>query len=93
MRLVCFAGQSWQDKLKLLREDMNNSGVGALVLTALDEIAWTFNLRGNDVPFTPVFRSYAVLKLNEALLYAPMEKITEDVRAHLNSTKANYSVR
>lgn len=49
-----YAGRSVADKLKSLREAVKEKGADAIVLTALDDIAWLFNIRGNDVEFNPV---------------------------------------
>ena len=49
-------GLSWQEKVDKLRTELMENQFDSMVITALDEIAWLFNLRGNDVPYTPVFR-------------------------------------
>ena len=56
-----------------------------MVVTALDEIAWLFNLRGNDIPYTPVFRAYAIVDSKRTILYIPPEKQTRLVKNHLKS--------
>ena len=49
-------GLSWQEKIGKVRKELSKDQFDATVVTALDEIAWLFNLRGNDVPYNPVFR-------------------------------------
>ncbi|KAL1958992.1 hypothetical protein VTO42DRAFT_3233 [Malbranchea cinnamomea] len=49
----------------------------------LDEIAWLFNLRGNDIPYNPVFFSYALVTQSTAELYIDEDKLSPEVRAHL----------
>ena len=56
-----FTGESWQDKIKRVREEMEKKRCQLTVLTALDNIAWILNLRGSDIPFNPVFFSYLFL--------------------------------
>ena len=56
-----YAGQSWQEKVRDLRQDLTELGAGGMVVTALDEIAWLFNIRGEAVPYCPVVRAYAVI--------------------------------
>ena len=56
-----FTGESWQDKIKRAREKMEEKRCQLKVLTALDSIAWTLNLRGSDIPYNPVFFSYLFL--------------------------------
>ena len=53
-----FAGRSITEKLALIREAMAGRQADGLILSALDEIAWTLNLRGSDVHCTPVFVAY-----------------------------------
>ena len=55
-----------------------------MVLTQPDSVAWLFNLRGFDVPFTPVVAAYAILHAKgKAELFIAPEKLTEEVKAHL----------
>ena len=53
-----YTGQSASEKLADLRTELLKNDASAIVLTALDEIAWLFNLRGQDIPFNPVFFAY-----------------------------------
>lgn len=56
-----FTGQTWKEKVNKLQGEMSTKGASALIVTALDEVAWLFNLRGSDIEFNPVFFSYAAL--------------------------------
>ena len=56
-----FTGQSWQEKIAAIRQEMGKKNTRALILTALDDIAYLFNLRGSDIAFNPVFFAYSVL--------------------------------
>lgn len=58
-----YTGISWKDKVADLRLKMAERNVVWFVVTALDEIAWLFNLRGSDVEHNPVFFSYAIIGL------------------------------
>lgn len=81
-----FAGRSFKDKLNELRAEIEkNRGVGFLV-TALDQVAWLYNLRGTDVPFNPVFRSFSYVTHNNAVLYIDEDKITPEVREYLGTS-------
>ncbi len=64
-----FSGRTRPEKLSMLRAEMKKEGVDAFVITALDETAWLFNLRGNDVLYNPVFLSYAIIEADRARLY------------------------
>ena len=56
-----YAGQSWQEKVRDLHQDLTELGAGGMVVTALDEIAWLFNIRGEAIPYSPVVKAYAVI--------------------------------
>nr|CAD7404476.1 unnamed protein product [Timema cristinae] len=86
-----FTGATWLSKLENIREQLRGRNADTIVITALDEVAWTLNLRGADVPYTPVFRGYLIVGLNYATLYVPPDKITQDVRLHLEADGANTS--
>lgn len=78
-------GESWQGKLAQLRRTLKEEGADMMVVSALDEVAWLLNLRGGDIPFTPVFRSYVILGLDWATVYLPHDKINPTLRSHLYS--------
>jgi Xaa-Pro aminopeptidase len=86
------SGLSWQEKIAAVHQFMANNKSNVLVLTALDEIAWLLNLRGADVPFTPVFRSYLVVGTTWATLYLPPGKSTTEIAAHLNANGNNEAI-
>lgn len=76
-----FAGESTISKLARIREKM---GAGtALVACALDEIAWTLNLRGEDVECTPLLVSYLLVEERKATLYIDQRKLTDETRSYL----------
>ncbi|CAD6240924.1 GSCOCG00009008001-RA-CDS [Cotesia congregata] len=58
---IKFAGKAWQEKVRQIRLKMELFGADALVITALDEIAWLLNIRGWDLPNTPVLKSYVIV--------------------------------
>jgi Xaa-Pro aminopeptidase len=77
-----YAGRSAADKLKDIRKA--TLGYDAVVLTQPDSVAWVFNLRGFDVPYTPVVAAYAILHAKgKAEIFIAPEKLTEDVETHL----------
>ena len=76
-------GASCTAKLNRIKEAIAKNGVSAIILSALDEIAWTLNLRGNDVHCNPVFISYLLISAEGYTLYIMEDKITDDVRAYL----------
>ena len=85
-----YLGKTWEDKIGDLRTELSNRNFNAMVVTALDEIGWLFNLRGNDIPYNPFFRSYAIVEMDRAILYLPPEKQLQNVKIHLKSEVHTY---
>jgi Xaa-Pro aminopeptidase len=83
-----FAGKSVQSKLSDLHSELEKKRSPGLFISMLDEVAWLFNLRGNDIDYNPVFFSYAVITPKGAALYVDESKLDEECRAHL----AKYEV-
>ncbi|PON21236.1 xaa-Pro aminopeptidase [Trichoderma gamsii] len=83
-----FAGKSVQNKLADLQAELEKKRSPGVFISMLDEVAWLFNLRGNDIPYNPVFFSYAVITPKGAALYVDESKLDEECRAHL----AKYAV-
>ncbi|CAN8018454.1 unnamed protein product, partial [Ixodes persulcatus] len=84
-----FAGESWQDKVRKVREFLKKSGIDAIFITDLGEIAWLYNLRGKDVPYTPVFEAFVFLSQDEQKLYVNGKKLTSEVRNYLITEECN----
>ncbi|XP_072252503.1 xaa-Pro aminopeptidase 2 [Leuresthes tenuis] len=80
--------RSWQMKVEHIRSLMRDNPYEptALLLSALDETAWLFNLRGNDIPYNPFFYSYTLLTMNEIWLFVHTDRVTEDLRVYLNTS-------
>ncbi|KAJ1736109.1 hypothetical protein LPJ61_000159 [Coemansia biformis] len=78
-----YAGEPHADKIARVRAAVQKEGGEALVVAALDEIAWLFNLRGSDIDYNPVFFAYAVVSKTDATLYVSEAKLTDGVRSHL----------
>lgn len=81
---VKYCGQSREDKFAKIRGLMKEKEADMYILTSLDDIAWLFNIRGNDVHCNPVVLSYAVLTENEAVLYGQSEAFSADVMSELS---------
>ncbi|MFW5757232.1 MAG: aminopeptidase P family protein [Bacteroidota bacterium] len=63
------------EKLTKVRKEMSEKGIQYQLLTSLDDIAWLFNLRGNDVEYNPVFVAYAVVSQVKSLLFVNENKV------------------
>lgn len=79
------AGRSSSDKIRELQEEIKKKSAQGFVANMLDEVAWLFNLRGTDVPYNPVFFSFAMVLLDKVLLYVNDNQLTEDVKNSLGS--------
>lgn len=77
------AGESRGAKLARLRERMQERGSSLCFLSALDDIAWLFNLRGADVPYNPVFLAHALVSAGEARLFVGADKLPTALRERL----------
>lgn len=79
-----YAGESAHEKIGRVREACRKQGADAVLISMLDEVAWTLNLRGSDIEFNPVFVSYLLVTLDKAVLYINKEKIPADVSVYLD---------
>ena len=83
---LTLAGRSAAEKRSEIADWLTGQGLNASVMTALDSVAWTFNLRGDDVTHTPVGLAFAIVRDDAtADLFVAPEKIGDDVRAHLGN--------
>ncbi|THB78841.1 MAG: aminopeptidase P family protein [Desulfobacteraceae bacterium] len=78
-----YAGQTREHKLEKIREKLRDNHANLCIMTALDEIAWTFNLRGSDIPFSPVNIAYAMIDLDRATLFIDPAKLPATVSQSL----------
>lgn len=80
-----YAGESTSSKLTRIRKALRLQHADGIMLSALDDIAWTLNLRGTDVHCNPVFVAYLLISTHEAVLYVDPEKLTEEVQSYLKA--------
>ena len=78
-----YAGESTTSKINRIREYLQAHHADGLLVTALDEIAWTLNLRGKDVHCNPVFVSYLLISQDSVTFFVNEEKLPDDVRNYL----------
>ncbi|PIN08888.1 Xaa-Pro aminopeptidase [Handroanthus impetiginosus] len=78
-----FAGRSAEDKLKELREKLVQEKTRAIILTALDEVAWLYNIRGSDVSYNPVVHAFAIVTSAAAFFYVDKRKVSSEVSSYL----------
>jgi len=82
---VKYNGKRAADKLQTLRTEMAKANADYLVLSALDDIAWLYNIRSNDVTYNPVVIAYSVINAQQATLYIDENKLTPETKAYLAS--------
>lgn len=78
-----YAGETLQSKLSRIRKALRVQHVDGMLVSALDDIAWTLNLRGTDVHCVPVFVSYLLISSNKVSLFVDERKLTPQVTAYL----------
>lgn len=78
---AAFAGEDVASKLNRVREAMRAKGVNAMVVSALDEIAWLLNIRGRDVEYNPLVISYVVLEEKRCTLFVAAEKVPAEAHS------------
>jgi len=91
---VQYAGQSRVEKMEHIREAMARAGADCHVMTGLEDIAWTFNLRGSDAPNNPVNIAFALFTQSSVRLFIHPDKVSKDLAASLaddDVTLAGYT--
>uniref|UniRef100_A0A452TCY9 Xaa-Pro aminopeptidase n=1 Tax=Ursus maritimus TaxID=29073 RepID=A0A452TCY9_URSMA len=83
-----FTGGTWQEKVADIRSQMqkHRKGPTAVLLSALDETAWLFNLRGSDIPYNPFFYSYTLLTDSSIRLFVNKSCLDSETLKYLNSS-------
>lgn len=82
---VTWAGASRKQKLEQLRQVMNQAGADMMILSALDDLAWTFNLRGSDVECNPVVMGYGIIDKTNILLFTDPTKFDTAAQKELEA--------
>jgi Xaa-Pro aminopeptidase len=80
-----YAGCTVNEKIEQIRNALIKENCNACIIATLDEVAWTFNIRGNDVDYNPVVLSYGFISLDEAVLFIDRNKIDDSLVSRLNT--------
>ena len=80
-----FAGEDVSSKIKRIRRALRAQHADGMLVSALDDIAWTLNLRGTDVHCVPVFVSYLLIASDKVSLFVDEAKVSSEIRAYLES--------
>ncbi|EEF37229.1 aminopeptidase P1 isoform X2 [Ricinus communis] len=82
-----FTGRSVADKLKNLRVKLKHEKACGMIIATLDEVAWLYNIRGNDVSYCPVVHAFAIVTSNSAFLYVDKRKVSTEVSSYLEDNE------
>ena len=80
-----YAGEATHDKIARIRQALRETHADGMLMAALDDIAWTLNLRGTDVHCSPVFVSYLLISTTDVTLYINKVKLSPEVVEYLKS--------
>ena len=80
-----YAGEATHDKIGRIRQALRETHADGMLMAALDDIAWTLNLRGTDVHCSPVFVSYLLISTTDVTLYINKAKLSPEVVEYLKS--------
>lgn len=84
-----FAGEDVSSKIKRIRQALRAQHADGMLVSALDDIAWTLNLRGTDVHCVPVFVSYLLIASDKVSLFVDEAKVSSEIRAYLESNSVS----
>ena len=82
---MAYAGESAHEKIGRIRQALRERHADGMLMAALDDIAWTLNLRGTDVHCNPVFVAYLLISSKDVTLYINQKKLTPEVMAYLKT--------
>ncbi|OON97655.1 MAG: peptidase M24 [Candidatus Epulonipiscioides saccharophilum] len=88
---IKYSGETTEAKLSRLRNKMQEEDVSYHVLTTLDDIAWLYNIRGNDIPHFPVILAYSIINIDSAYLFTDRTKLSDEIIFILN--KDNIKIK
>ncbi len=81
----CHTGRSFTEKISNLRHEMSTLGTEGFVLSSLDDIAWLYNIRGNDILYNPVVLSYSYITSDNSYLFISPEAVSEEQKAYFSN--------
>ena len=86
---VKYAGENVAGKLARIREEMKEAGTNVHVVSTIDDICWTLNIRGNDIDFFPLVLSYGIITMDSFELYIDERKLDDKLKAKLAKDGVN----
>lgn len=86
---VKYAGETVASKLARIRKEMKEAGTNVHVVSTIDDICWTLNIRGNDIDFFPLVLSYGIITMDSFELYIDERKLDDKLKAKLAKDGVN----
>jgi Xaa-Pro aminopeptidase len=86
-----FAGKSRTEKIQNIRDILHQNECDLTIITALDDLAWTYNLRGSDVAYNPVFYGFAIVGENLNMIFTDDKRIPVELKARLSEAGVQLS--
>ena len=80
---LCYAGRSRSEKIERIRSKLYKEGADSTIISSLEDIAWTLNIRGSDINCTPVAISYLVIEKTSVLWFVQMEAVNKTLQEKL----------
>ena len=80
-------GLSRKEKKEMLLIELKKEGADLQIVTALDELAWLFNLRGSDISYNPVFTGFGIIGKSDSILFIDNNKMPEEIRLRLEKER------
>lgn len=84
-----FSGKSFTEKIKDVRQAMKKAKADTFILSALEDQAWLYNLRANDIPHTPVFLAFTLITQEQVTLFIDSNKIDLTIEKYLDENDIN----
>ena len=84
---IQYTGQSVESKLNTIRKELKEENQNALVVSSLDAVMWSLNIRGRDIKNTPVAICYLVITLSDAYIYIDSQKVDDEVKEYFLANK------
>lgn len=85
-----YTGESSASKIARIRKVMEEKGADYHIISALDDSCWIFNIRGNDVKYSPLVLSYSIIGKDEVYIFIDEEKLNDEIKAYLASLNPVY---
>lgn len=86
-----YAGRTRGDKLEMIRKEMREQDCSHHFIASLDDIAWLFNLRGNDIKYNPLPLAYAIIEEKTACVYLNLENISEELKNSFHESDVEFA--